>query len=58
MEYRIRFLFEQVIEGCSVTDIETADYTFGTKQITSVTTSHGKIKTKNVITSILIFFLK
>ena len=39
----------QVIEGCTVTDIETDDYTFGTKQVKSVATSHGTIKTNHVI---------
>ena len=39
----------QVIEGCTVTDIGTDEYTYGTKTIKNVTTSHGTIKTNVVI---------
>ena len=49
---RIRIIYIiifQVIEGCTVTDIGTEDYTYGTKTINTVTTSHGTIKTNVVI---------
>ena len=39
----------QVIEGCTVTNIGTDEYTYGTKTIKNVTTSHGTIKTNVVI---------